>query len=55
MIIKSISATQVINFEINQQRIPAENTYSNETIRSQAVLVADIDQNKQILYDIIYN
>lgn len=55
MIIKSISATQVINFEINQQRIPAEDTYSNETIRSQAVLVADIDQNKQILYDIIYN
>lgn len=55
MIIKAISTSQAINFEINQQRIPAEDTYSNETIRSQDVLVADIDQNKQILQDIIYN
>ena len=55
MIFKTISTSQAINYEINQQRIPADDTYTNETIRSQSVLVADIDKNKQILQDIIYN
>ncbi|MDO5294393.1 MAG: LCP family protein [bacterium] len=41
--------------QINQFRIPAEGTYTDETIRSMKVLVPDIPENAAKLQDFIFN
>lgn len=55
---------QIIKFGINalgcmkasvlQQQIPAKDTFKNRTIRGNAVLVPDLDANRQILKDFLY-
>ena len=37
-----------------QQQIPAEDTFTNETIRGNAVLVPDLDENRSILRAFMY-
>ena len=41
--------------EINQFRIPEDNTFENNTIRGMKVLVPDIETNTRLLNDFIYN
>ena len=43
-----------LNKSVLQQQIPAEDTFTNETIRGNAVLVPDLDENRSILRDFIY-
>lgn len=51
---KIISAVSMLSYTSDQIRIPADETYVNKTINSQAVLVADIDENIEILHNFIY-
>ncbi len=41
--------------ELNQFRVPVDDTFTNETIRGMKVLVPDMDTNARLLYDFIYN
>ena len=51
---KIISAVSIFSYTSDQIRIPADETYVNKTINSQAVLVPDMDENIKILHDFIY-
>ena len=55
MLLKSANLISAVNYNVEQLRIPYDKTYSNKTIESQAVLVADMEKNKQIIHDFIYN
>ena len=55
MTIKTPVLISSINNDVVQLRIPADNTYENKTINSQAVLVADFDKNKELINEFIYN
>lgn len=54
MTIKLLSAVNMLSYTTEQIRLPADGTYKNETINSQAVLVPDIDKNIEILHNFIY-
>lgn len=41
--------------EIDQKRIPVDNSYGQQRINNQAVLVPDLDRNKQELKDFIFS
>lgn len=50
-------ASEAIKFNtdnIEEFRLPADGTYKSQKIRSMAVLVPDINKNKQMLHDFIY-
>lgn len=55
MISKGISSISAINYSVEQLRIPADGTYSNKTIKSQAVLVPDFEENTRIIHEFINN
>ena len=55
MLTKSFSLISAISYDVEQLRIPANNTYKNKTINSQAVLVADLEENIEGLHNFIYN
>lgn len=50
----SLNGSKFLTYELVQQAIPAEGTYSNATIRSMAVLQVDFEANKRILQESIY-
>lgn len=50
----SLDGSKFLTYELVQQAIPAEGTYSNATIRSMAVLEVDFEANKKILQESIY-
>lgn len=50
----SLNGSKLLTYELVQQAIPAEGTYSNATIRSMAVLEVDFEANKKILKESIY-
>lgn len=54
MTFKLFSAVGMLDYSTEQIRIPADGTYSDKTINGQAVLVPDLDKNKEIIQDYIY-
>lgn len=50
----SLNGSKFLTYELVQQAIPAEGTYSNATIREMAVLQVDFEANKKILQESIY-
>lgn len=50
----SLNGSKFLTYELVQQAIPAEGTYSNATIRKMAVLQVDFEANKKILQESIY-
>ncbi|MBD5544204.1 MAG: LCP family protein [Lachnospiraceae bacterium] len=50
----SLNGSKFLTYELVQQAIPAEGTYSNATIRSMSVLQVDFEANKKILQESIY-
>lgn len=50
----SLDGSKFLTYELVQQAIPAEGTYSNATIRKMAVLQVDFEANKKILKESIY-
>lgn len=50
----SLNGSKLLTYDLVQQAIPAEGTYSNATIRSMAVLQVDFEANKKILQESIY-
>lgn len=50
----SLNGSKFLTYELVQQAIPAEGTYSNATIRKMAVLQVDFEANKKILKESIY-
>lgn len=54
MTIKLFGAISYLDYSTEQIRIPADGTYQNKTINSQAVLVPDIEENISIVKDFIY-
>ncbi len=51
----AMKAATCLTNDIEQFRIPADGTWYNDTINSQAVLVMDFAQNKEKLNEFIYN
>ena len=45
----------LMNYPIEQCTIPAKGTYSNKKIRGMAVLLPDIEENKKVLWALLYN
>lgn len=50
----SLNAWKILGYDIEQQCIPVEGTYSNADIRGMAVLQVDFEANKQFLKTTIY-
>ncbi len=50
----SLNGSKFLTYELVQQAIPAEGTYSNATIRKMSVLQVDFEANKKILQESIY-
>lgn len=50
----SLNAWKILGYDIEQQCIPVEGTYSNADIRGMAVLQVDFDANKQFLKTTLY-
>lgn len=50
-----MSAPKYISYTIAQQQIPANNTYKSEKKNGEAVLTINLDKNREILSDFIYN
>ncbi len=51
----AMKAATCLTNDIEQFRVPADDTWYNDTINSQAVLVLDFEQNKNKLNEFIYN
>lgn len=51
----ALDVLQCLGGEIQQFSVPADGTWYNDTINYQAVLVADFEQNKEQLFEFIYN
>lgn len=49
------AALRYIHYDIEQQQIPAEGTWSDARISGQLVLKMDIDKNKEILKSFLYD
>ena len=49
------AAVQYIHYDIKQQQIPAEGTWSDARISGQLVLKMDIEENKEILKSFLYD
>ncbi len=49
------AALRYIHYDIEQQQIPAEDTWSDARISGQLVLKMDIDKNKEILKSFLYD
>ncbi len=49
------AALRYIHYDIKQQQIPAEGTWTNARISGQLVLKMDIDKNKQIIKSFLYD
>ncbi|MFR8012157.1 MAG: LCP family protein [Clostridia bacterium] len=49
-----LKALGCLGNSVLQQQIPAEDTFTNETIRGNAVLVPDLDENRSILKNFLY-
>ncbi len=43
-----------IRYDVEQMRIPADDTWTNKSIRGQDVISLDIEENQQLLHDFIY-
>ena len=43
-----------IHYDIEQQQIPADNTWEYGTKQGMSVILIDVEKNKNILYDFIY-
>lgn len=54
MALKLLSATTMLTYSTDQIRLPADGSYKNQTINSQAVLVPDIEKNIDVLHEFIY-
>lgn len=50
----SLNGSKLLTYDLVQQAIPAEGTYSNATIRSMSVLQVDFEANKKLLQESIY-
>lgn len=50
----SLNAWKILGYDIEQQCIPVEGTYSNADIRGMAVLQVDFDANRQFLKTTLY-
>lgn len=50
----ALSGWKVVGYDMVQQCVPLEGTYSNATIRSMAVLQVDFDANKKFLQETLY-
>jgi len=50
-----LGAPKYISYTIAQQQIPANNTYKSEKKNGESVLTIDLDKNRSILSDFIYN
>lgn len=50
----SLRAPSVLGYEIEQIQIPADGTWSGQTVDGQSVLVVDFAENTQILQDTVY-
>jgi anionic cell wall polymer biosynthesis LytR-Cps2A-Psr (LCP) family protein len=50
----SLNAWKFMSYDMVQQCVPVEGTYSDATIREMAVLQVDFDANKQFLKSTIY-
>lgn len=50
-----MSAPKYISYTIAQQQIPANNTYKSEKKNGESVLTINLDKNREILSDFIYN
>lgn len=50
----SLNAWKILGYDIEQQCIPVEGTYSNADIRGMAVLQVDFEANKQFLKTTLY-
>ena len=50
----SLNAWKILGYDIEQQCIPVEGTYSNADIRGMAVLQVDFETNKQFLKTTLY-
>lgn len=48
------NSADLLTYKINQLRIPADGMYTNETIRTQDVLVVDITQNIRLFQETVY-
>lgn len=51
----AISVLKMGTTEINQYRVPADHTFTEERIRGMDVLVPDIEENTRLLQEFIYN
>ncbi len=54
MTTKVFSAVSYLQYSTEQIRIPADGTYQNKTINSQAVLVPDFEESAKLIHEFIY-
>ena len=50
----ALGGYKIIGYDMVQQCVPLEGTYSNATIRSMAVLEVDFEANKRFLKETLY-
>lgn len=50
----ALNALKYIKFDINQLQVPADNAYTSKRIKGQAVLVPDMDKNRDNIIKFIY-
>ena len=48
------AAFSYINYEVEQKRVPADDTWENATKKGQSVLLTDLDANQEMLNDFLY-
>ena len=48
------AALSYIRYDVEQMRIPADDTWTNKRINGQDALSLDIEANQRLLYDFIY-
>ncbi len=49
-----VGSVALLAFDVEQLSIPQEGMYSSKTVNGQSALVADMESNRQVLYDFIY-
>ncbi len=54
MYLLSLKAPFVLGYDIEQLQIPAEGTWSGQTVDGQSVLVVDFDENMRLLQETVY-
>lgn len=48
------AAVSYIRYDVEQMRIPADGTWKSKTIKGQAALSLDMEENKRLLHDFLY-